>query len=108
MGQKSNKKKVKTEDKVPPVAVTNEYSPKTEHIYKMIVRIMSWIVGIAAGIVLILPEFNSGLLDQITKTVFQFAFSVMLVFLVIEFIREPVKKIIESQVRRDDGTISDR
>jgi len=108
MGQKSNKKKTRAETSTAQAEVTPEFSAQTEHIYKLIVRIMSWIVGTAAAIVLILPEFNSGILDQITKTVFQFAFSVMVVFLLIEFIRDPVKKIIESQVRRSNGTISDR
>lgn len=75
-----------------------EFSPRVEKIYKRILRIMSWIVGIAFVVVLILPEFNSLLLDRITKFIFLIGLSTLLVFIIIEFIKNPIKTVISSLV----------
>lgn len=92
MAQKSNKahlekKKLQAEEQ-------KEFSPKVEHTFKLILRIMSWTVGIAFAAVLILPEFNSPVLDKITKVLFLIGFIDLIIFLIIEVISDNVKTIL--------------
>ncbi len=70
------------------------YPESVEKQYKIILRIMSWLVGIAIAAILILPEFNSPVLDKITKVIFIIGFVDLLFFLIIEFISDYIKKIL--------------
>ncbi len=72
----------------------SKYPEIVEQKYKLILRIMSWLVGIAIAAILILPEFNSPLLDQITKVIFIIGFIDLLFFLIIEFISDTIKNIL--------------
>ncbi len=93
MANKSNKaheekKKIRALDKEP------EYSPGVLRIYKIILRAMSWIVGVTFASVLILPEFNSPFLDKITKVLFLIGFIDLIIFIIIEFISDTVKSLL--------------
>ena len=70
------------------------YPESVEKQYKRILRIMSWLVGIAIAAILILPEFNSPVLDKITKVIFIIGFVDLLFFLIIEFISAYIKKLL--------------
>ena len=72
----------------------SKYPDIVEQKYKLILRIMSWLVGIAIAAILILPEFNSPFLDQITKVIFIIGFIDLLFFLIIEFISDNIKNIL--------------
>jgi len=72
----------------------DEFSPKVERVYKLILRVMSWMVGIAFAAILILPEFNKAILDQIAKFLFRIGFFTLIVFIGIEFIGDSVKKLL--------------
>ena len=79
-------------------AASSEYNPMVEKRFKFILRIMSWIVGIAFAAVLILPEFNSPVLDKITKVLFLIGFTDLILFLLIEFFSDNVKKLLAKTV----------
>ncbi len=70
------------------------FPEKVEKIFKYILRTLSWIVGIAFVLVIILPEFNSPFLDRITRVLYLTGISCLLVFLVIEFFAENIKSMI--------------
>ncbi len=72
----------------------SKYPESVEKQYKLILRIMSWLVGIAITAILILPEFNSPFLDKITKVIFIIGFVDLLLFLIIEFISNNIKNIL--------------
>ena len=86
------KKKLKQEEQ------EKTYSPIVEKKFKLLLKIMSWVVGIAFAAVLILPEFNSPLLDKITKVLFLIGFSDLILFLIIEFLSDNVKDLLEKVV----------
>ena len=71
-----------------------EYSPEVIRIYKILLRTMSWIVGVTFASVLILPEFNSPLLDKITKVLFLIGFTDLIIFIIIEFVSDNVKSFL--------------
>ncbi len=76
----------------------SDFSPKVERIYRLILRIMSWAVGIAFVAILILPEFNKSFLDQIAKFLFRIGFFTLVVFIVIEFVGDSVKKLLSKVI----------
>ena len=86
------KKKLKQEEQ------EKTYSQIVEKKFKLLLKIMSWVVGIAFAAVLILPEFNSPLLDKITKVLFLIGFSDLILFLIIEFLSDNVKDLLEKVV----------
>lgn len=76
------------------------YPPRVEKIYKIVLRSMSWIVGVAFVAVLILPLFNSTVLDSVTTVLFRIGFSILIIFLFIELVSDRIKSII-AKVFRD-------
>jgi hypothetical protein len=95
MAKKMNKKteavKTAVKSQNPPPAEPT-FSPNVENAFKLLLKIMSWIVGIAFIFVIILPEFNSPSLDKLTQFLFYIGIINLLVFIVIEFIKNPVKQ----------------
>jgi len=70
------------------------FSPKVESVFKLILKVMSWVVGLAFVLVIILPEFNSPSLDGITQILFYIGIINLLVFIVIEFVKDSVKQVL--------------
>ncbi len=87
----SKKKKKDLDSNKKSTPEITEHSDKVEYAFKIMLRVMSWGVGIAFGAILILPEFNSPLLDKITKVLFYIGFVDLLLFLIIEFVGDQVK-----------------
>jgi hypothetical protein len=71
-----------------------EFSPKVERIYKIALRVMSWVVGSAIFLVIILFYFNSPTIDIISQIIFYIGIVTLIVFLVIELIGANVKSIL--------------
>ncbi len=71
-----------------------EYPEKVEKLFKLILRVLSWTVGIAFVLIIILPEFNSPVLDKITRVIYLIGISSLLIFIVIEFFASNVKNLI--------------
>ena len=72
----------------------NAFSPRVEKIFKILVRSMSWFVGLVFILILILPQFNSPFLDEITRLIFIVGIIDLLVVLVIEFFADNVKQFL--------------
>ncbi|RLD15801.1 hypothetical protein DRI50_03420 [candidate division KSB1 bacterium] len=72
----------------------NQYPEKVEKLYKRIMRILSWTVGVAFVLIIVLPEFNSSVLDQITRVIYLIGISSLLVFIIIEFFSSNMKNLL--------------
>ncbi|RMH64153.1 MAG: hypothetical protein D6677_05585 [Calditrichaeota bacterium] len=79
------------------------FSEETEKLFKRALRIMSWIVGVAFVSVLILPYFNNPVVDTIARYIFNTGLIVLLIFTVIEFVSDSVKKWIENHITKTHG-----
>ena len=71
-----------------------QFPEKVEKIFKYILKSLSWTVGIAFVLVILLPEFNSPLLDKITRVFYLTGISCLLLFLIIEFFAFDIKNLI--------------
>ncbi|MCD6375687.1 MAG: hypothetical protein J7L94_09185 [Caldisericaceae bacterium] len=90
MAQKNKtKKKAKKEE-----IAEAQFPEKVEKLYKYILKSLSWTVGIAFVMVILLPEFNSPFLDNVTRIFYLTGISCLLLFLVIEFFAIEIKKLI--------------
>ncbi|MBD3223958.1 MAG: hypothetical protein GF313_04475 [Caldithrix sp.] len=95
-------KKKQTQDK----ETNNELSTveiKTNRAYKKMLKTMSWTVGIAFVLVILLPEFNKDILDSITRYIFLVGIVTLLVFIIIEFIGDSIKKLIRILIIKSQG-----
>ncbi len=71
-----------------------QFPETVEKTFKRILRILSWTVGTAFVLIVLLPEFNSPTLDKITRVIYLIGITSLLVFVIIEFFAASVKKII--------------
>ncbi len=71
-----------------------QYPEKVEKLFKLILRILSWTVGTAFVLIVILPEFNSPTLDKITRVIYLIGISCLLIFVIIEFFAASVKNLL--------------
>jgi len=71
------------------------FSPKTEKIYKAILRTMSWVVGVCFLSVIVLPVFEYISLDPITMLAYRIGAITLIAFTIIEFVADYVKNLIE-------------
>ncbi|HID40470.1 MAG TPA: hypothetical protein EYP36_13305 [Calditrichaeota bacterium] len=95
MGKKSKNKRPELQNETTGNGGKTE---EVEKIYKYITRIMSWTVGISAVLIILLPEFNSLILDRITQFLYYIFIITLLVFILFEFIGKYVKKLIRSSI----------
>ncbi len=100
MPKKKYKKKSKADVSQAKAKTENQdmekgFSEEAEKFFKRILRTMSWIVGVTFAAVLILPQFNSTLLDQITQVLFYIGFVTLIVFILIELVSNSVKRLID-------------
>ena len=84
--QRIKKKEVNT------IPVENTFSVETEALYKRILKIMTWIVGVSFLFIIILPLFNDVTLDKITRILFFIGIINLLVFTLLEFIGDSIKR----------------
>ena len=86
--------KVKTlEDKNTESTKVN-INAEIEHKFKMLLKIMSWIVGICFVLVIILPLFESSFIDILVKIIFFIAVINLLLFAVFEFFGQNIKQLL--------------
>ncbi len=90
-----------------PSANENEYSEQTEKIYKLLLKVMSWVVGISFALVIILPVFEDISLDPITTVVYRIGAVTLIAFTVIEFVSDHIKSLIENRIHgyKDSGNL---
>ena len=68
-----------------------DIKPEVEKIYKMILRVMSWIVGIAFVALILLPEINFNGVDLTVKIVYYTLFANLFLFVIIELFGKKLK-----------------
>jgi preprotein translocase subunit SecY len=71
------------------------FDEKTEKVFKVFVKTMSWVGGICFLLVLILPEFSTPFLDKVTHFIFVIGAIILLSFLFIELLADRIKTFIE-------------
>lgn len=72
----------------------SEFPEEVEERFKLILRVMSWIVGICFSLIIILPNFDFIFVDEIVKVVFFFGVFNLLMFGVMELFGNSVKRYI--------------
>ena len=88
MAKKSKKKAV---NRVPPKSETEQIAPEVEELFKRILKIMSWVVGICFTLIITLPNFEFALLDITIKIIFYIGVLTLLLFIVIELFGDTIK-----------------
>jgi hypothetical protein len=90
MGKKSKRRsKVINEKKI---AQEPEFSDDVEEKFKLILRVMSWVVGICFALIIILPNFDFMLVDFLVKFIFFLGVLNLLLFGVLEMFGTSVKR----------------
>lgn len=92
MGKKKNKR---TQREVQPKTVEVVFSDLTEKIFKRILRVMSWIVGICIIFIIIFPLFETPSMDSIARMSYYIGVFTLITFSIIELMAKPIKKKIE-------------
>ena len=77
-----------------------DISEMTEAVFKKILRTMSWIVGCCFILIIILPLFESDLLDDITKILFFIGAFNLIAFTIIEFVSDSIKQKIQKIIQQ--------
>lgn len=81
-------------------AEERQFSPQVDNIYKIILRTMSWIVGLSILLVIGLFYFNSPMIDSISQVVFYMGIITLLLFIIIELVSIKFK-ILLSKILND-------
>ncbi len=71
-----------------------EFPEEVEKKFKLLLRVLSWVVGTAFVLIVLLPEFNSPVLDKITRVIYLVGISCLLLFVIIEFFADSAKKLL--------------
>ena len=102
---KKQKRKLGVVESIP-VQEKAEFSEKTIKIYKRILKVMSWAVGISFILIIVLHLFNNEFLDAFAKYLFRFGVINLIAFTVLEFIGDTVKHKIERIIKVFDESKS--
>ena len=65
--------------------------PAVEILFKRLLKIMSWVVGICFTLLITLPNFEFSLLDISIKIIFYIGVLTLLIFIVIELFGDQIK-----------------
>jgi len=95
MGKKSKNKRNNIKPEVE--SKQSEITPLVEAKFKIILKIMSWTVGICFLIIITLPNFDFSYLDIIIKFVFYLGVFNLLLFILFEFFGEALKKYLSNK-----------
>ena len=66
-------------------------NPEIEHKFKMLLKIMSWTVGVCFVLVIILPLIESNFVDLLVKILFFIALINLVLFATLEFFGQNIK-----------------
>jgi uncharacterized protein YqhQ len=80
-----------------------EFSDSVNRTFKIIVRIMSWIVGIVFLLIIILPQFNSPALDKFTQVIFYTGMIDLIIVIIIEFSADSFKSLLNRMLHGQDA-----
>jgi len=65
--------------------------PAVEILFKRLLKIMSWVVGICFTLIITLPNFEFSMLDITIKIIFYIGVLTLLIFIVIELFGDHIK-----------------
>jgi len=80
-----------------------EFSDDVNRVFKIIVRTMSWIVGIVFLLIIILPQFNSPSLDKFTQIIFYIGMIDLIIVIIIEFSADSIKNLLNRILHGQDA-----
>jgi len=69
-------------------------NPNIEYKFKLLLKIMSWIVGVSFVLIIILPLFDSSFVDRLVKILYFIGLINLLLFAVLEFFGQNIKKLL--------------
>jgi hypothetical protein len=84
---KSNFQKTEKQDKL-------FIHPEIENKFKLLLKIMSWIVGISFVLIILLPLIESHTIDVIVKILYYIGLINLLLFAVLEFFAQNLKVLL--------------
>ncbi|TFG99946.1 MAG: hypothetical protein E4H13_08400 [Calditrichales bacterium] len=90
-------KKTKQKSKIPVenrAEVNTEFPEIVENRFKNILHVMSWIVGVSFILIIILPNFDFFLVDEIVKFTYFLGIFNLIMFAVLEMLSGPVKNLL--------------
>lgn len=73
-----------------------QISSNTEKVYKNILKIMTWFIGISFLLIIIFHLFNNELLDSFSKILYYIVLLILILFSVIEFNADKIKLKIQN------------
>ena len=75
-----------------------EYPESVEDKFKLILRSMSWIVGVCFILIIILPNFDFIFVDIIVKIIFYIGVLTLILFAILEMFGNNVKKYMSKYI----------
>jgi len=72
----------------------NTINPDIEYKFKLLLKIMSWIVGVCFVLIIILPLFDSNFADRLVKILYFIGLINLLLFAILEFFGQSIKSIL--------------
>ena len=69
-------------------------NPNIEYKFKLLLKIMSWIVGVSFVLIIILPLFDSSFVDGLVKILYFIGLINLLLFAILEFFGQNIKTLL--------------
>jgi len=102
MAKKSKKKPVVN---TPQPDAEEMIAPEVEALFKKILKIMSWVVGVCFTLIITLPNFDFAFLDISIKIIFYIGVLTLMLFIVIELFGDAIKMHL-SKTLNDKRTVA--
>ena len=97
MGKKSKKRPRKIVENQ--IEEQPEFSDSVEEKFKLILRVMSWVVGLCFVLIIILPNFDFSLVDILVKLIFFLGVLNLLLFGFLEMFGANVKRFMSKYIQ---------
>ena len=88
MSKTSNKSSTKTSEN------KNIISPEIEKKFKLLLKIMSWVVGVCFVLIILLPLIESSFIDVLVKIIYFIGLINLLLFAILEFFGQNIKVLL--------------
>jgi len=75
-------------------ASKNVINPEIENKFKLLLKIMSWVVGVCFVLIILLPLINSNFIDILVKVLYFIGLINLLLFAILEFFGHNIKVLL--------------
>jgi len=75
-------------------ASKNVINPEIENKFKLLLKIMSWVVGVCFVLIILLPLINSNFIDILVKVLYFIGLINLLLFAILEFFGQNIKVLL--------------